>query len=337
MSKNTKLNIAILLTSTVILIVCMLFIDTPSNIFNALKHAKIEWILCSLIFMIIYWLLEGLSLYVVANYLNTKLSFIEAFKISMIGQLFNCITPFASGGQPIQAYYMVKNKIHIGEASCILLAKFIIYQGILTIYSLIILIFKFKIFANTINNFAYLVFIGFILNLFIVIGLICIGIFPKFTANIVNKVIEILNKFNIIKDKQTIINNLSSEINNFYSSFKFLRTNIKILIKTSIIIIIQLTAFFIIPFTICKSLQLNINLFTVISASAFVLMISSFVPMPGASGGAEGSFYLFFGMFFKTKKIIPIAILIWRLITFYLPIFTGMIFLTMFKSRKANK
>ena len=46
-------------------------------------------------------------------------------------------------------------------------------------------------------------------------------------------------------------------------------------------------------------------------------MVSAFVPLPGASGGAEGSFILFFRTFFTDGTIVP-AMDAWRTISYYL-------------------
>ena len=57
-------------------------------------------------------------------------------------------------------------------------------------------------------------------------------------------------------------------------------------------------------------------------------MISSFVPLPGAAGGAEYSFHTFFAPFFAPYGIsVNLAMLLWRLITFYFPILAGSCFL----------
>ena len=55
-------------------------------------------------------------------------------------------------------------------------------------------------------------------------------------------------------------------------------------------------------------------------------MITSFVPLPGASGGAEISFITFFRLFFP-ENMVSMSTLFWRLITFYLPIIVGTGFL----------
>ena len=66
---------------------------------------------------------------------------------------------------------------------------------------------------------------------------------------------------------------------------------------------------------------MDATIFTMLAAQTFVTMVSAFIPLPGSSGGAEGSFYLFFGTFFG-PTIIP-AILLWRLVTYYANILFG--------------
>lgn len=325
--KKNLLNIIIIIISAFVLFIYIFCVDNPMYIIEALKSVNIPWIICACSCMGIYWLFESLSLYMISNALNKKLNFKNALQISMVGQLFNCITPFSSGGQPIQAYYMVKYGMNIGEASCVLLGKFIVFQTVLTLYSLFVLIFRFKFFIDNVSNFAYLVIIGFMINLIVVVCLTGIGFFPVLTKKFIFRIINILSHFKIIKEENKILENINLEIDNFYNGFLFLKQNIKTMVKTTVVIILQLTIFFIIPYFICLSLNAtNTDLFTVISSSAFVLMISSFIPLPGASGGAESSFYLFFGIFFKNSGTIGIAILIWRIITFYIPILIGILF-----------
>ena len=75
----------------------------------------------------------------------------------------------------------------------------------------------------------------------------------------------------------------------------------------------------------------------VVSAQAFVVMISSFVPLPGAAGGAEFSFKTFFAPFFSPYHIsVNPAMLLWRFITFYLPIIVGACFMATYPKLKED-
>lgn len=325
--KGNKNNIIIIVLSLAILVIYILFIDNPLRMLSVFKGAKDSWLLCAVGCMVIYWIFESMILYRLCNSLNNKLGFKESFRISMIGQLFNCITPFSSGGQPMQAYCLVKSGIPLGEATCALLAKFIVYQVTLTVYSLVVIFFRFQFFTENVSGFAYLALLGFIINLAVVVALISVGFLQKTTNKVLLKLINLLYKIKIIKNVEKAVNKVNLELSNFYNDFEAIKKKLSILFIPLVITVFQLTAFFAIPYFLCLSLGvMNINFMTMICAGAFVLMISSFVPLPGGSGGAEGGFYLFFGMFFTQSGIIGIVIILWRLITFYLPILAGMIF-----------
>ena len=53
-------------------------------------------------------------------------------------------------------------------------------------------------------------------------------------------------------------------------------------------------------------------------------MISSFVPLPGAMGAAEGSYVAFFSFVYSNSSLVALSTFVWRIFTFYLPIVLGM-------------
>lgn len=334
--KKNIINYIIIGVSALILICYIVFVDGIDNILKAFTSPKIAWLLGAVVCIMLYWLFETVVLHSVTKTLYPKQKFYNTFKTTMIGQLFNCITPCASGGQPMQAYHMTKCSVPLGIASSSLLSRFIVYQIVLTIYSTIVLIFKFGFFAGKVSAFGFLVFIGFIINTFVVIMLFCVGFFPVFARKASHFFIRLGTKIHLIKDPEKSYSYIDNEIEQFYNSFMLVKKNFKLIAVMFLFSALQLTVYFIIPFFVCLSMGVSADIINIIAASAFVLMISSFVPLPGAAGGAEGSFYLFFGMFFDKGEFISIAILLWRIITFYLPIGAGMIFSAKFTKNKVD-
>jgi len=186
-----KLNIIIILLSALILVVCVFVVDNPKNLFNALTTAKPLWLICAFLCIACSWICEGAQLKFIANGIKSKLSFLNCIRNTMIGQLFNCITPFATGGQPMQIYHLTKNKVTLGEASCILLARFAVYQFALTAWSFIAVISKFYFFSDKISGFGYISFIGFTINTVVFIILLCVAFFPIFTRKAANILIKL--------------------------------------------------------------------------------------------------------------------------------------------------
>lgn len=322
----------IIILTSILLLGYVFLIDNPANLLKALLSANPKWLIYAFFSILVYWILDCLALRSLCNRLSNQLSLASSFKTTMAGQLFNCITPFASGGQPAQAYMMSKSNIPLGEASCVLLAKFIVYQITLTIYSTIVILLKLRFFMNQISGFGYFVILGFVVNIMVLILLIGIGFFPNITKLALLNITYLLYKLKIIKNYQHICESITVESDNFNQNFSLLKRDLKSLIFPTFLTTLQLTAFFLIPFFVCLSLGIpNPGLLTVICAAAFVLLISSFIPSPGGSGIAEGSFYMFFSIFFSQTGLLAIAIILWRLFTFYLPIIVGIFFTSMDK------
>lgn len=321
-----KGNYILIALSFVVLIGYLVYKEGYQSIVSALKSANLSWLLAAVGLMVIYWLLEAVILHRLTRQFYKKLSFKTTFNTSMLGQFFNCVTPFASGGQPIQAFYMVRSGVPLGVATCGLLAKFLIYQVVLTLYSMVLLVVKLKFFSERIQGFTTLVFIGFIVNFAVMLLLICVGLFKNLSKKLAKGLVSVLAKLRIVKNKEERLAYFYKEIDTFHENFQMLGNHMGTVIESCIVSVVQLTVYFLISYFIYRSFGLNGSVISgFIAAQAFTLMISSFVPLPGAMGGAEMGFVAFFKIFFP-GNLIGTAMLLWRLATFYLPIGVGMFF-----------
>ena len=61
----------------------------------------------------------------------------------------------------------------------------------------------------------------------------------------------------------------------------------------------------------------DVDFISCLAAGAFIQLLSSAVPLPGGTGGAEGGFALFLGHFFGPSA--TAGYLVWRIITFFGP------------------
>ncbi len=335
MSKKSKrLNLIICGIAFVIMIMMLFFVDDPREIWNAIIGAKPQFMLLTVVCMLIYWFLESVNLHLVTKEVYPEQKFKNSLSVSMIGQYFNCITPFSSGGQPIQAYYLMKFGVPLGSALTALLSKFIVYQAMLTVYSACILIFRLHYVLDTNPILMPLVIIGFIVNTAVIAGLLMLAFFRKPTVKIAHFTIRLLGKIRIIKDVDAKLQFIDNEMEMYYQNFQFIKKRPVLILKMCFYTIIQLTVYFSISFVIYLAFGLTGSDFlTVISCQAFVLMISAFVPLPGALGAAEGSYVLFFQGIFG--NYVHLSTVIWRFLTFYLAIIVGMVF-SLAVNRKNN-
>ena len=89
---------------------------------------------------------------------------------------------------------------------------------------------------------------------------------------------------------------------------------------------------YLIPYFLIKGvdLKIEISVLNVIVTSAYVMLIGSFVPIPGGTGGLEYGFIAFFGNFI-TGPILNAIMLLWRFVTYYFGMILGSIVLSLRK------
>lgn len=318
--KKYSFNIALILILSASI---TFFLMSKTSHVEDIAKLSLKWGFTAFSCMMLYWAFETLVQHLLMARIKRDNRLWNTFKVVMSGHFFNAITPFSSGGQPMQLFIMTKQGIPIGTSASVLLSKFIIYQMILTLYSLIVLLLQLQFFVSKMSSIIYLSLIGFIVNLIIVIVLIMAAFMRRQTTYIAVKAVELLHKMELIKKPYTIKKRLIGQIAIFNDNVKELLKNKKLLCLVSALTVLQLTAYFLIPYAVYRGFGLSgANIFVVISASAFIVMFSSFIPVPGGSGVAEGSFFILFQLFFP-KSILPIAILIWRIVTFYIPLCLG--------------
>ncbi|MGL5972976.1 MAG: lysylphosphatidylglycerol synthase transmembrane domain-containing protein [Oscillospiraceae bacterium] len=297
------------------------------NIKLIFKEINYIFLLFAIVAMVLYWGLESFVLHIFCNNIYKNQSFKKSIKTSMIGQFFNSITPFSSGGQPIQAYYMMKLGMNLGDATCILMSKFIVYQISITVLSLLLLTTQISYFNGHITGFKTLVFIGFFINIFVVFALLAFSISKKFCKNVAFNIIIFLSKLKIIKYKNKCLEYTNKEIDIFSSNIKNMKSIMPKVILSAIITLLQLIVYFSVSYFVYLSFGLNGNsIITFIAAQSFVNLISAFIPSPGGSGGAEISFLAFYSILFPSNYI-NVSMFIWRLLTYYLTIFVSFLFL----------
>lgn len=316
-------NITLIIGLSLLTMWILIGSEDPSQLARYLTRLAPKWIAIGFICIGLYWMLETIIQYLLVRKMYRGNHLWNSFKVVMAGHFFNAITPFASGGQPMQAFMMMKQGVPLGTSASVLLSKFIIYQIILTLYSSVVLIMQLKFFVLKVQGVIYLSLLGFLVNIGVVIILIMAALKGRYVKKIGFWLINMLNKMHINKSPNSYKRKLIKQVDLFNSNIRVIKDNKRLLLKVAILTIAQLTAYFVIPYAVYRAFGLKgAEMFVMIAASAFIVMFSSFVPIPGGVGVAEGSFFLLFQLFFPSP-ILPTAILCWRVITFYVPLCLG--------------
>lgn len=316
------------------LFIYMVKVDGIDNMVQILHQVDYKWVVAGLVCLIIHWLCEAINLHIPLKKMYSNQRFTNSFKVSMIGQLFNNITPFSSGGQPMQAYELTKTGKRVSDSLSAMAMKFIITQTALLVSTLIVVLFEFQFFAELMQNYLWVAIVGFAVNILAIVIVILVGIKKKAITFFTTPMIKLLGKMHVFKNPGNIIEKLDKSIDNFREQFFFMKSEKRMVLKMFVTAIVQSFAYYSITYMVYRAFgNTGITFWQIIPTQAFLLLIMTFIPTPGSGLGAEGGFYLLFNSVFQ-QGTINMSILFWRVYTFYLPIMVGALFLIPTKGRK---
>lgn len=324
--KDLKKNSIILLLITFVVLFCVLKDDFPS-IVETLKNANHIWIIVAILCFFIALGFEAKAYQEIIQGYQYNYTFKKSYKMLLITKFFNGITPFSSGGQPMQIYMLKKEGVRLTKATNIIIQNFIIYQAALVLFGIIAITTNYflKIFTE-VHLLKQLVTIGFLINTIVMIGLIVVSFSSSFNHFIVQKVISILSKLKLVKNKEEKQEKWREKVDDFHEGAEYLKKNKMLCLRAFLYNIIYLALTYMMPYfvilALANTIPVGVTPLKAICASAYVLIIGSFVPIPGASGGIEFGYLKFFGNFIK-GSLLKASLLIWRTISYYLPMIIG--------------
>lgn len=324
---STIFQIALFTLSLVMLAYFCISDNNFITLVYSLPTLNLFWLLCAIGCVLLGWVVDSLVIKsIVSTAFDGKYSYSQAFKVTMVGQYFNSVTPFAVAGQPMQVLAMVRQGITSGIAISAQVRKFLVYQTTITLYSLFVIIIRYSFFRSKIQGFMALAVIGFVCQSAIVILLLLFTRNPKFTTKLIRGCVRILTFLHIVKKQKEASEKVEKQLAFYIENNKAMQGNRLMRARIYGYTTVQLTALFAVPFFIYKAFNNpGVPVVDMIAAQSFVTMISSYTPLPGAAGAAEGSFLVLFQIFFK-KNIIRRAMLLWRFITYYSCIIVGAFF-----------
>lgn len=332
---NFKNNFILLALITVIIMIFSLK-DDFDEILKILTQVNVLWIIVAIVLVIVYWGFRAISIIIFAKKFNDNYKSKEGMKLVMATQFFNAITPFASGGQPFQVYMLRKNKLKTNEAISVVAVNFICYQIALVLIGIIAILSNsiFYVF-NKVTLLQHLVTIGLSVNIIVTIITLILVFSKKCNKGIAKFCINLLNKIKIIKNKDETIKQINDKLSEFNKSGKILINNKKDFIMGILYNLISITCLYLVPIAVIFSIgdYTSINAFKSIICSAYTMMIGSFVPLPGGTGGIEFGFLNFFGQYLK-GPILKTLMLMWRFFTYYFGMFVGAITFNVMERRK---
>lgn len=217
------------------------------------------------------------------------------FLFSSVGFFFSCITPSATGGQPMQIYYMNKEKIPIPVATVILMIVTITYKLVLVVTGLGILIFGRGFLHRYLEGILPVYYLGLLLNVFCVSFMTVLVFHPLLAERIILQGMDWLEKLHLLKRKESRRKKFSESMQVYRETAAYLKDHKRVIVYVILITFVQRFALFAVTWMVYLAFgRTGISMWDVVFLQAVISVSVDMLPLPGGMGISETLFLQIF-------------------------------------------
>lgn len=325
--KSLWKKLLVLPLSLIVLVAVALLDPSIKNIESAMQQISPWWIAGAFFCMLIYYFMDAMMYHIAIRLMKYPQKLYEGILTTMLGFFYSALTPFQSGGQPMQVLQMRRRGIPVGVATSVLMVKFLAWQIAVTILGTLGLIFEgSNAFGDTIASMIMLV-VGYVVNAACVVLALLVLLKSSWVLHVGNLILALLKRIRLIKKEERYASMCATWERTIRDYDQAIHFALQHKVQMSMILLISLVeavAYMAVTYFIYRGFGFNEAHFVhVILLQGLLFMAVSFIPLPGASIASEGGFYLVFDHLFSAASRFP-AMLLWRVCTYYLSIILGL-------------
>lgn len=296
----------------------ILFRDhSPEALYEAFSGADVRFVALGAVCMAVYLVCEAESIRTLMKAFQTRVSFLRSLGYSFADFYFSAITPSATGGQPMQLYYMTRDGFGFAQSSFALLTLAAVYQLIVLVYGVVMVCFRYPYVQSQERLIKWLLLFGIAVNGICSMGILLVILKRALVEHIAMAVIAVMVKLRLVKDRKKLERKAEHLIEEYSKGGQCFRKYPAVFLKVVLLTVLRLTALFLVPYFACLALGIGgEGPFEFLAVQAILSLAVTAVPLPGSVGASEGSFMLLYGGMIAAGRLFPLMMLS-RGISFY--------------------
>lgn len=272
-----------------------------SSMMDAIHRADKRWLIPGIALVAFFIWGESIIIWYMMRSSGIQLKKRTCFLFSSVGFFFSCITPSASGGQPMQIYYMKKEKISIPVSTVILMIVTITYKLVLVVIGIGIAIFGRGFLHKYLEGILPVFYLGLALNIFCVTFMTILVFHPLLAKAIMVKGMKLLERLHLVKKKDGRLKKLEDSMDTYRDTAAYLKTHPRVIVNIIAITFVQRMAMFAVTWFVYKAFSLSgTGFWAVLFLQAVISVSVDMLPLPGGMGISETLFLTIFTPVFGT-------------------------------------
>jgi uncharacterized protein (TIRG00374 family) len=270
-----------------------------SSMMDAIHRADKRWLVPGIALVAFFIWGESIIIWYMMRSSGICLKKRTCFLFSSVGFFFSCITPSASGGQPMQIYYMKKEKISIPVSTVILMIVTITYKLVLVVIGIGIAIFGRGFLHKYLEGILPVFYLGLALNIFCVTFMTILVFHPLLAKAIMVKGMKLLERLHLVKKKDGRLKKLEDSMDTYRNTAAYLKNNPFVIVKVIGSTFIQRMALFAVTWFVYQAFGLHgTGFWEILFLQAVISVSVDMLPLPGGMGISETLFLNIFSPVF---------------------------------------
>ena len=270
-----------------------------SSMMDAIHRADKRWLIPGIALVAFFIWGESIIIWYMMRSSGIQLKKRTCFLFSSVGFFFSCITLSASGGQPMQIYYMKKEKISIPVSTVILMIVTITYKLVLVVIGIGIAIFGRGFLHKYLEGILPVFYLGLALNIFCVTFMTILVFHPLLAKAIMVKGMKLLERLHLVKKKDGRLKKLEDSMDTYRNTAAYLKNNPFVIVKVIGITFIQRMALFAVTWFVYQAFGLHgTGFWEILFLQAVISVSVDMLPLPGGMGISETLFLNIFSPVF---------------------------------------
>ena len=228
----------------------------------------------------------------------------QCFLVSSAGFFFSAVTPSAGGGQPMQAYFLNREKVPVPVAAVTLLAVTITYKMVLIVTSLALILFRYDFLLDHFGDFIFLFWGGLIITASFTAFLLMLVFHPHMARKLCDGCLRLLEKLRILRRSQSRRDKLLAAMDTYHETAAYFKTHMGLMALVQLITFAQRYALFTVPWLVYRAFGLTgWGWLTIAVLQAAIQAAADMLPLPGGMGVTEAMFLAVFGPVFGSLTL----------------------------------
>lgn len=267
---------------------------------------------------------EGVMIWYLLRGIGEQTTLLRCISYSFIGFFFSGITPSATGGQPMQLYYMRRDGNTLSASSVVLMTVAVIYKFVLVLIGIGIVVFWRRPLKSYLQGYYGLYFLGLFLNAVLVVILLMVMFSQGIIRSCFYKVETLLVRLHLWQEKESRREKVEQFLSGYQDTVLFLRSHKKLIGITIAGTFVQRYSVFVLAFLVYCGLGLSgTAMVDIVFVQAAVYIAVDMLPIPGAQGITEAMYRGVFQKIFVGNYLV-VSMCITRGISFYLVMLIGL-------------